>query len=87
MKIAVELQQLQLSALRHVVQKQLLQRKAAFELMTNLIQIIESQNPVFHLLGLQVGESGSKGITIVMGAALSLTIIFVARAEVDLELE
>ena len=61
--------------------------KTCFELLENLIEVIDTQDPVFSLFGFHIEESGAKALTYFLGIGLSLTVIFTARKEIDLELE
>lgn len=61
--------------------------KTCSDLLENLIEIIDNQDPVFALFGFHIEESGAKALTYFLGIGLSLTVIFTARKEIDLELE
>jgi uncharacterized membrane protein YqjE len=81
LKIKIEAQQH-----RHD-EKKVKKLKTCTELLENMIEVIDTQDPVFSLFGFHLEESGTKSLTYLLGIGLSLTVIFVVRAEVDLELE
>lgn len=57
------------------------------QVVENLIEVLESQDPSFQLFGFQIGENGEKAITYLLSLCLSITIIFTARTEFEVALE
>jgi hypothetical protein len=55
--------------------------ESTIQVLETLVDIVEKQDAVFHILGVSLGEGTTKAI---IGLTMSLTVAVVARLELDL---
>ena len=88
MKITIEIQQIRnLKDRSEKSHKKIKKLESCNELLELIVEVLETQDPTFHLFGFEISESGEKTITHLLGLSLSITIIFTARKEFEIALE
>ena len=61
--------------------------EACKDLVELLEEIIEEQDPAFQLLGFSITEGALQTIVYLLGIGISLTLVFMAKAEIEIALE